>query len=872
MRAGTLLSVILLGVLLEPAAAPRTTDGTAPARRFLIRWGAQPGGSTDGAFRSRLALVNRGTRTLDARGWTLYFNLSPSVVEDSLPAFVRYTHVNGDFHSLQPGPGFAPLRPGESIDITVATRESIINESKCPGGFYFVFADAPGQYVEPPLVIEPQQSRRAAEDQVPLVTPELRFRQDEAVARLPEGEYGKIVPSPLRFDAADGHVTLDAHTRIVHAPGLAEEARYLAESLRAIMAPPLDIIPGDAGGPGTITLAVAGDTEAGRLGPEGYRLVIAPDTGVRIEGGGTAGVFYGIQSLRALVAPEDYRGGGRAIRLDAARIEDAPRFRYRGLMLDVARSFQSKAAVLKLLELMSFYKLNTLHLHLADDEGWRLAIAALPELTEVGGRRGHTLDEHDRLVPSFGSGPDPERSYGTGYYTRADFVELLRDARRRHIEVVPEADMPGHSRAAIVAMRERARRLAAAGRQAEAEDARLDDPRDRSVYRSMQGWTDNVINVCRPATYRFVHTVVDEVASMYAEAGAPLTTFHVGGDEIPAGAWERSPDCARLLASQVAGVSGVGDLHAHFVATVNDALMQRGLTTGGWEEIALERKIERGRRVSWPSPRFLGRRVRPYIWNNVWGGGGEDNAYKLANAGYDIVMGPAGNLYFDLAYEKDPKEPGQHWAGFVDTRRAYELAPFDLYRSARTDLMGRPIDDVALKNHVRLSESGKAHILGLQGHLWGEYAAGAERMEYLVFPKLLGLAERAWAASPAWEQARDPDTREALLRAAWNEFANRLGQRELPRLCYLAGGVGYRLPLPGAVVEDGLLKASAAFPGLAIRYTTDGSEPTAVSTIYGGPVPAEGTIKLKSFAASDRGSRTSTIVAPPRPGKVAKAR
>jgi hexosaminidase len=142
-------------------------------------------------------------------------------------------------------------------------------------------------------------------------------------------------------------------------------------------------------------------------------------------------------------------------------------------------------------------------------------------------------------------------------------------------------------------------------------------------------------------------------------------------------------------------------------------------------------------------------------------------------------------------------------------------------------------------------------------------------MEYLVFPKLLGLAERAWAASPAWEQAEGHDTRERLLGAAWNEFANRLGQRELPRLCYLAGGVSYRLPLPGAVVEGGLLKASAAFPGLAIRYTTDGTEPTAGSTMYGGPVPAEGTIKLKSFAASERGSRTSTVVAPKSPGKVA---
>jgi hexosaminidase len=176
--------------------------------------------------------------------------------------------------------------------------------------------------------------------------------------------------------------------------------------------------------------------------------------------------------------------------------------------------------------------------------------------------------------------------------------------------------------------------------------------------------------------------------------------------------------------------------------------------------------------------------------------------------------------------------------------------------------MGRPLDPgVAFKDHARLTASGRRHILGLQGHVWGEYAKGQASMEYLAFPKLLGLAERAWAAEPAWERAPHGRAREALLATAWNEFANRLGQRELPRLCYLAGGVHYRLPPPGAVVEEGFLKASVAFPGLVVRYTTDGGEPQPGSAVFVAPVRASGTVKLKTFAASGRGSRTSAVAA-----------
>jgi hexosaminidase len=822
----------------------------AGSRGFSITWevlGPQEG--QPGLFRSRLTLVNHGPRRLGERGWALYFNSSRPLVPESLPGSVRVTHINGDFHKLEPTGSFAPLAPGQSLAVPLATREAIINVSGVPSGFYFVHegeaAPEVVARVETRPLLKPEQTQRAAADRVPVPTPALRYGAQAGLLLAPAPR-ARVVPKPLRVEPRPGAVTLGPATEIRHAAGLEREAAVLEAALTALLGVKPRVSAGTTPSPSAVVL------ETGPLaaaGDEAYTLAVSAEAGITIRGAHPAGVFYGIQTLRALVPPEAYREPQASLTLEAVRIEDAPRFGYRGLMLDVARSFHPKASVLKLVDLMAFYKLNRLHLHLSDDEGWRLEIRPLPELTAIGARRGHTLDEQDRLVPSFGSGPEPERSHGSGHYTRADFVEILRYAAARHVEVIPEMDMPGHARAAIVAMRAR-------------PEHALHDPEDASVYRSVQGWSDNVLNVCQPSAYRFVATVVDEVAAMYAEAGVPLRTFHIGGDEVPAGAWERSPACARLLSSG-AGVGSVAELHDHFVREVNVLLAKRRIVTGGWEEIALKRTTSHGRVSAVPKLALQGQ-VRPNVWNNVWGEGGEDHAYRLANAGYDVVMSHAANLYFDLAYDKDPEEPGQSWAGFTDARSAYEFAPFDLFQTARVDLMGAPINPrVAFKDHVRLNDEARGRILGLQGHLWSEYARDQEALEYLVFPKLLGLAERAWAPKPAWEGLPDEARRRALLDADWNEFANRLGQIDLPRLAYLAGGVHYRLPPPGAVVEAGQLKANVAFPGLTIRYTTDGTEPTADSPAYSGPVAVRGTVRLKAFAASARGSRTSVVSAPP---------
>ena len=810
------------------------------------------------SFKAALTLINKGTAAVDRSGWSLYFNFARMIVPESLPPSVAITHVNGDFFKLEPTEAFAPLQAGDSLRIVFDAQFWVIKEAEAPAGFYVVFTDAEGR-AAPPQVVQDvtlapfrdrQQTDRMMGDNLLVPTPASRYAQNLSLTASPPDQVDRIIPTPVSLRPGNGSTTLDGATEIRYAAGLETEAAFLADALE----PLLGMRPTTVESADPAASAIVLKTDEAIEDNEAYRLTIDAAQGVAIAGADAAGVFYGIQSLRAWMPVEAYRQAQEAITLDAVTVEDAPRFAYRGQHLDVARNFQSKETVEKLLDAMAFYKLNRFHFHLTDDEGWRLAIDGLPELTEVGAQRGHTLDERDHLVPSFGSGPDPDDSHGSGFYSRAAFIDLLRYARDRHIEVIPEIDVPGHARAAIKAMEARHARLTAQGQDEEAAAFLLTDPNDQSEYQSVQGWNDNVVDVCLPSTYHFLKTVIDDVVAMYAEAGARLTTIHTGGDEVPHGVWQQSPACRRLI-DENADVDGHDDLPGYFLREIGSLLAERGLVTAGWEEIGL--KEEGSAKI--PNADFLDSNFQPYAWNSVWGWGAEDVGYKLANAGYEVVLCNVTNLYFDLAYDKDPQEPGYYWGGFVDTRKPYELAPLDLYKSAWHDMMGNALDPDIFQHHERLTEAGKQNILGIQGELWAENAKSAEIIEYLAFPKLLGLAERAWAAQPGWAQIDNPTERRHQLDVAWSRFAHTLGHRDLPRLDYLFGGIAYRLPPPGGVIENGTLKANVAFPGLSIRYTTDGTKPTASSTLYEGPVAVSGTVNLKTFDSRGRGSRAVVV-------------
>jgi hexosaminidase len=248
-------------------------------------------------------------------------------------------------------------------------------------------------------------------------------------------------------------------------------------------------------------------------------------------------------------------------------------------------------------------------------------------------------------------------------------------------------------------------------------------------------------------------------------------------------------------------------------------------------------------------------------WSNTWGDGGEDAAYRRANAGRPVVLAHATNLYMDLAYDKDPDEPGYDWANYVDEERTFEYLPFDVFAIATRDRMGRSFPPARWTHMARLTPAGRAHVLGIEGLLWSENVKTQALLEYMAFPKILGVAERGWNRRTPAAQA---------LPEAWQRFVNTLGQAELPRLDAFRpvdvrrelaqprpAGVNYRIPVPGAVLDGGALRANVRYPTFAIEYSADGGR---TWQPYVAPVPGPSTTGLLVRAKTSDG----------RPGRAAR--
>ncbi len=819
-----------------------------------------------GVYQCSWSLTNNGDAALDT-DWALYYNQVAGVpVAESLPENVIITQETGTFYSIKPDSGFY-LGPGEKYNFNYKCYGAAIKITDAPSGLYMILAGEEPQMIEEYSVGDfsmPQQINRSADDRVPIPTPQKRFDLNQKLSLVDKNQLLKIIPTPQSMQVREGSYRLPVKLTIAYQTGLESIARQLADHL-ATGEHPVELMENDP--EASIQLSVSNFNQTG---DEAYRLTI-DDNGIDISGSSMKGVFYGTQSLLALL-PLSFWNSAENTEMPFVEIEDEPGFAYRGMHLDVARNFHPPESIKKMMDIMAFYKLNKFHFHLTDDEGWRLAIDGLPELTDVGATRGHTETEEDRLTPAYGSGPhvDASENYGTGYYTREEFIDILRFAHARQIEVIPELNFPGHARAAIKAMQARDNRLKGSENSVEISYL-LHDPEDQSEYKSVQGYTDNVICICRESVYQFLEKVVSEVVSIYQEAEVPLNVIHTGGDEVPAGIWEKSPICDQLLADNP-DLEGYSDLPKYFLQRYHDILNQHDLVTGGWEEIAMHKVAveEKGddplsaREVMVPNPEFKDNNFLVYVWLSIWGVAGEDLAYKLANMGYPVVMSNASNLYFDFAYDKDPLEPGFYWAGLVDTKKPFELVPLDILKSADLDIMGNPLSMDRYEQNVSLTDEGRRNIKGIQGQLWTETVKGPEMLEYYLLPKLIGLSERAWSPNPQWANNTRKSERMQELDRAWNLFANTIAQKELPRLDLIWGSVNYRLPPPGAVLDGNRLNANVGLPGLDIHYTLDGAEPTMESPKFEKPVRIESadTVKLKSFTSTGHMSRTTHIIYP----------
>ncbi len=826
------------------------------------------------SYLSEFMITNNSSKTLDSTGWAIYFHQPRRVITESTSKNIKITHVNGDYFRLEPTALFPRLEKGEETIVSFESDAWAIKDVDAPNGLFIVFTNAEGIESKPEVLtnvsysplVKKEQTDRFKNDPLPVPTPQSRYDFNKTLSFENPKNLVKIIPTPIKYEESNGKLELKTGLTISYEKSFESEAKFLSKKLKSDVGIESKVVEGNDGDIVLIKEVVFENS----LSSESYALSIG-EKGINIKASNPAGVFYGVQSLRALISSDDLASKSGSAELVFVDIEDAPRFEYRGMHLDVVRNFSTKETVLNLIDLMSFYKLNKFHFHITDDEGWRLQIPGLPELTEVGSRRGYSKNETEMLNPAYGSGPHPneDESWGTGYYSREDFIDILKYAKERHIEVIPELDFPGHARAAIVSMKSRQKRLIAEGKQAEANEYLLHDPNDASRYRSIQLYDDNVVCVCQESTYRFLSKVTDEVISMYEEAGLTLKQVHIGGDEVPHpskkdpehGAWKKSPKCNALLESDD-DYENSEQLFYYFVDRFSKILEDRNIVTAGWEEIGLMKSYnEEGDTKVDLNEDFNQRGFAPYVWNTVWSWGDEDRGYKLANAGFKVVLSNVSNNYFDLAYDKDPADPGYYWGGFVDTKKAWEFIPLNVYAEPLTNRDGVRLDvKEDFKNHVRLTEKGKSNIQGIQGQLWAETVKGNEMLEYYIFPKMLGLVERAWAADPKWTSVEEDSIRFEMLNKDWNQFASRIGYFELPRLTYLNGGVNYRVAPPGIELKEGVLYVNTNYPGAKFTYTTDGTEPTLQSSVYNQPVAVTGKkVKVVAFYPNGKRSRVSVL-------------
>jgi hexosaminidase len=791
---------------------------------------------------NQLKLTNTGKKEFPASGWTIYFSCSREAVPTSANGW-RIEHVNGDLYRLFPVAGAAPLKKGQSNSFQYPTIGSSLNHAAAPNGIYLVWDKEPMKGYNLAAI----KHGPFSDTTIQYVSNEQQFDKF-AAASLKSLTTPAIIPAPAKMVRGTGSFSFDAATTIFTDAAFGAEANYLSQQGIRLFGKALAVSSANPDRKGAILL------KKNTLTGEAYELSVQPD-GVVISAGTGAGIFYGIQSLQALIPAVQWKNKAGTIQLQEVQIQDAPRFGFRSLMIDIARNFQPKQELLRMLDLMSIYKLNALHLHFNDDEGWRIEMPSFPELTSIGSQRGHPLDSKNNLPPSYGAGPETGKLSASGFYSRADFIELLQYAKTRHIQIIPEIETPGHARAAIKSMDARYRKFMAEGNKAEALKYLLRDTMDQSKYSTAQAWTDNVMCVALPSVYTFIEQVVDDITGIYKEAGAPLTTIHMGGDEVPAGVWEGSPECKALIEKDPA-LENADDLWYYYFTKVQKILEQRGLELSGWEEAGMRKTKLQGQPKLIVNPRLANEGYRLHVWNNMVGWGNEDLPYRLANAGYKVILSPVSNNYFDMAYLRSPEEPGYYWGGFTDVDKPFYFIPYDYFRNTKEDAAGNPVKADAFVGKDRLTDFGKSNIVGLQGLIWSETIRSEANLEYMILPKLLGLAERAWAKDPEWATTTDAAKAAEGYAADWNRFANQLGQQELPKLDYYAGGFAYRVPPPGMKIENGKMLLNVQFPGMKIRYTTDGSEPTEKSMEYSGPIEAKGIIKAKTFTSSGRASRT----------------
>ena len=772
-------------------------------------------------FSSQFVIKNISQQPLEGN-WEFFFNQFSRSLKLPAGCPVDIQEVSTTYYRMKPNANYRAMAPGDSLVIDMLMDGGVINKCYMPAGAHVVMNGDMAHPLAVAFYRSPLDKPGQWRDHKAYPDGNYMYSYNEAINGFGDGYTGNdydIFPAPKQVDIENGFTQLGSMVTIKTGKFLQWGGYRRAKALLVSELQKRGVYAGR--GQGTV-IELLLDKKMSSNG-EYYSLRVH-DGKITIHGVTQAALMNGVKTL---IAALDHSEG---YRLQNCFVIDWPDFGYRGIMLDIARNFVIRPADYKrMIDLLAYYKFNTIQFHFTDDEAWRLEIPGFPELTQVASRRGATLDEKNYLAQIFdGNGnPDDLTQSANGYFTRAEFIDLLKYARSRGVRIIPEIETPGHARAAIMAMKSRALNNPTA------EQFRLWDENDKSVYTSAQSYHDNVLNVASDDVYRFIDRVVGELEKMYKEAGLKLEIVHLGGDEVAHGAWSESPDVQALM--QREGLKNQHDVHAYYLKRISALLAARHIRIEGWQEIGLDNTPEYDAVMI---PRVAGVNA----WSTV--GSRSDVPYLLANAGYPVILSNVTNFYMDMGYSWHQNEQGLHWGGKVDEFDAWSGLPANIYASARTAVDGTPLN-------ITTAGDGKAklekpeNIIGIQAQLWGETLRHFDEVQYMLLPKMLGVSERTWNAVPEW--SKDLTDTEAYNEAR-HQFNLKIGTRELP----LLRGMGYnfRVGPPGIKVEDGKLLINTQYPDELVTYTLDGSEPTIDSPRWTAPVPVKTqpqVIKAKTF-------------------------
>ena len=492
-----------------------------------------------------------------------------------------------------------------------------------------------------------------------------------------------IIPEPVSILKNEGHFTLPQNVVIV--AGTSPEIKPVIDLLQEKLSVPTGHFVSAMASSNTATIRlILNDRENAMLGKEGYQLSVTPNL-VVIKANKAAGLFYGVQSFLQLLPKEiESKELVTDIKWTAPCVEilDYPRLGWRGLMFDVARHFFIKEEVKQYIDAMVRYKYNLLHLHLSDDEGWRIEIKGLPRLTEVGAWRVQKTGTFGDFIPPT---PEEPRNYG-GFYTQEDLKEIIKYAKDRFVDILPEIDVPGHSLAAIVSYPE------------------LSCTPGAETYRVRSGekimdWShgappialiDNTLCPANEKVYTFLDTVITQIAALF-----PFEYIHMGGDEAPINFWQNNEAIKSLM--QREGLKTMHQVQGYFEKRIQKIVESKGKKFMGWDEI-LDGDIS-------PSAAIMSWRGMKY---------GTEAAKKK----HEVVMSPVDYAYIDYMQSDVITEPRVY--ATLRLSKSYQFEPVP--------------DGVDLK-----------YIKGGQANLWTEQVYTIRQAEYMTWPRGMAISESVWS-------------------------------------------------------------------------------------------------------------------------------